>query len=465
MRVVFVCPSSTVADFMLRVARAMPHDTTLFLCMRPGTALYVCARGQPAQWVRSAEEPTPQEPIEVFLARQAPYEWARKRGSLNTPGRLRRFARAVNGASIALASALSHFDPDLIVIWNSEEHYCRVSATFARNHRATAVHLEVGFFHDTIFLDTAGVNRRSTASKLPLETMRQRRGDSHSEVSVQWRGARFMNPATPWHRILRLCERVVNRAHYLINALVQGPQVSLAGRPAWRVISDPWRLAFRQLARRFKQRPRIPDRYVLIPLQVSTDTQVLVNSLDFPDLVSFVRFCLRWIPKELGIVVTPHPAEPIAPFHRVIQAEARHRPGALWVDWVSTAELLTGCTALVTLNSAVGLEALSRMIPTFVLAEAMYRRTGLGVAIGLADGTRFHSLLRDTQTAKPDRDCLDALMHYLTSELHVPGNVRALVPEHAQRIADKLRQLHLRTLNDKMAVAQTPNHSQSEIPH
>ncbi len=100
-----------------------------------------------------------------------------------------------------------------------------------------------------------------------------------------------------------------------------------------------------------KGRVGIKDNYVFFPMQVSTDTQIKLNS----DIDNLKMLEILKQNEEGVIVVKPHPAEP--DFNYILDF-VNQNPDRFIISDRNTYELIKNSKKVVTINSTVGLESL-----------------------------------------------------------------------------------------------------------
>ena len=117
--------------------------------------------------------------------------------------------------------------------------------------------------------------------------------------------------------------------------------------------------------------PEMNGGYVFFPLQVSTDSQLLVNS-DIDNLNAL--YLASQIARNEGklLVVKPHPAEGDRAYVARLTL-LRSKLGFLFVD-DNTFKLIKFSSRVVTINSTVGMEAMLLDKPVTVLGRAMYEK-------------------------------------------------------------------------------------------
>lgn len=144
-----------------------------------------------------------------------------------------------------------------------------------------------------------------------------------------------------------------------------------------------WRQAGETLRARKARKPssaapaEIPHNYIFLPLQVATDTQILLNGRWVPSIREMLLAAIRQIdrlPEGWALVVKEHPS------CRVKNADVLRdfaQPRLVVSAAEDTFALVRGARGVLTLNSSVGLQSFFFDKPVCVLGEAFYRQPGL----------------------------------------------------------------------------------------
>jgi hypothetical protein len=143
---------------------------------------------------------------------------------------------------------------------------------------------------------------------------------------------------------------------------------------------------------------RLERPYLLFPLNVPDDAQLMLRAPQFVDLFSLCQQIANVLPLGLDLVLREHPGAPGMLDHGRLRAFLRRNPQARFVTGdVELADLLPGAAALVTINSTSGLEAAIADKPVLALGPAFYRHTGAVYDVDRPDdlARRIGDLLAD----------------------------------------------------------------------
>lgn len=129
-----------------------------------------------------------------------------------------------------------------------------------------------------------------------------------------------------------------------------------------------------------------------------------VLSWETPKLLDLVHFAIDATPENFAIVLRPHPVETAQNLPESLQQALVRRRA--WVSRAGSgpelALLVKECRAIITLNSAIGVEGLFAGKPVFTLAPSYYSRPGLAHAVTPSDAPRVREMIGATGRHLPD---------------------------------------------------------------
>lgn len=185
----------------------------------------------------------------------------------------------------------------------------------------------------------------------------------------------------------------------------------------------------------------LPERYIFVPFQVDSDTQILLQSPWIKDMRGFFRLLARVFKQlddpQLHLIFKEHPSsESVYPdLHR----EAGRESHIHIVNNYLTQELIKHAESVVTINSSVGIESLLFDRPVIVTGRAFYNIPGL---VMKADSeTELLDALQRVKTFRSDPLLRRNFLHYLKMDYLVPGKKFSRDEAHLQALADRIVRL------------------------
>lgn len=178
------------------------------------------------------------------------------------------------------------------------------------------------------------------------------------------------------------------------------------------------------LVRRRSKRPddtalsSLPERFIFVPFQVPSDMQILAHSPFVRDMEHFYEIVFEAaeaLPDRV-FVVKEHPS-----FALSIRNKVRPHPRILFANSNETRELIESSACVLTINSTVGLEALTLGRKVVTLGDAPYNVKGL-VQMA-ASVSEVIDRLSALDTFTPDEALRDTFIGYVFNEFLLHGDM------------------------------------------
>ncbi|MBY6187963.1 hypothetical protein KUV89_15195 [Marinobacter hydrocarbonoclasticus] len=330
--------------FFQRLSTALPDHRWQLITGRLSLLRLARQDGFPCHWLRRGAPSLPEQPkagLEQALAWRSPQHW-----------------KQLQNATWEALEALAAVDCTLL-IWNGCRTVEQTMTRFAQQRNLKVVYLELGNFPGRLFADPQGVNAQSRLASRPeiLDTL-----TDPVEAFENWRAdylARRQQPPQS-AQVTRVNQRWwLDQLGYLMGGLS-------ADEPLWKRAWRKWR-ARRQRIPASATIPTVP--FVLYPMQVSSDSQLLFNS-DVGNQQALQQASEYARSLGMTLCIKPHPAEPDPDVLPWLLAQSQAH------GWLLTSapmpQLLPHAEAVVTINSTVGLEALLLDKPLQVLGRCHY---------------------------------------------------------------------------------------------
>lgn len=297
-----------------------------------------------------------------------------------------------------------------VALWNGLGLGGQVATHFAKVHGLARLYVELGNLDSKLFIDPEGVNAASLISRQPetLDTY----GVTDAEIEA-WR-ADFIGRSRTAPKIPQAVRLLRINPWFLVDRI--GAEILRIPRPITIPLHRRLLSHLRLMRRRPTPCPPTPRDYVFLPLQVSTDTNLLLFSQY--DNQGAIEYAAR-LAGELGVnlVVKPHPAERDTRLLARL-AEICSRAGHTWTC-ANTTDLLLGARRVVTINSTVGLLALALDRPTTILGDGLYSRFTQTQAVSFV---MRHLVDMDPYgRGGPSRSALDRIVDLLQAKPHDAG--------------------------------------------
>lgn len=201
-----------------------------------------------------------------------------------------------------------------------------------------------------------------------------------------------------------------------------------------------WEIKGRQYIRKGEPSDMLPQRYLLVPLQLDRDSQVLFNSSWINSMAELFAALVRALQaaedKDLHIVFRPHPSAKSQ--HKHLQEQVAQNERLHWNASAGLQEAIDRAEAIVTINSSVGMEALLRDKKVIVLGQAFYAIEGL--CLRAANHEQLLQSINDLPHFAPDMSLAGKFVDYLETDYVVEGNWQQASAQHAKKVREKINQ-------------------------
>lgn len=218
----------------------------------------------------------------------------------------------------AIEQALDDYPDATVVIHNGFLLPHSILAAAAKKRGRKRIFLESGFFPGTIQCDTDGINYESSLPRDPN-----------------------------FYRNLR----------FPVDAMAMPDALTSRAQKIKAVTSE-----------------KLPDHYVFVPFQVPSDMQILGLSPWIKDMIQFydvVRELADAFPDK-SFVIKEHPSFPLS-----VREHVEQHPRIIFANHSETRQLIAGAEAVITINSTVGIEAITLQKKVIVLGQSYYDLEGL----------------------------------------------------------------------------------------
>ena len=254
-----------------------------------------------------------------------------------------------------------------VLVWNGSNLKVSLAAWLAQRRGLPVIFAEHGYLPGTLQLDLKGVNYDSSLTPKALSGEGRLPPDAEldaaldAEIASHRAGKPMRVASTPTPAYLHADAR---------SALLRRIGLWLRARRPWAVRDIGCKLP----------PDRLPPRFVLLPLQVRKDSQLILHSPllgnDMLRLLQRVRGAIAQIDPTLQLVVKFHPSEQLQVQRRYADLPRRFAD-VLFLREMPMHQLLPRATAVVTINSTVGFEAFLYGKPVVTLGDNFYTAPGL----------------------------------------------------------------------------------------
>jgi capsular polysaccharide export protein len=176
----------------------------------------------------------------------------------------------------------------------------------------------------------------------------------------------------------------------------------------------------------------LPDSFIFVPFQVPSDMQILALSPWIEDMAHLHGeiVALADAFPDRQFVIKEHPSFPLS-----VQERVSVHPRIHFANSGTTRELIEAADAVITVNSTVGLEALTLGQKVITLGDAHYNIDGIVLHAG--DRQQLHDAFSKLESWSPDAGRRERFIRFVYNRYLLPLNREAPGPEAAKLIEDR----------------------------
>lgn len=275
---------------------------------------------------------------------------------------------------------------------------------------------EHGYFPKTIQMNRQGVNSRAEYADLPLDEIMEFSYVQNTFDPVE--GFEFINIRYP--KITRYYYRMTDSGY-----------MSFMHKYLQRKIRQ--QRAKRRFERLEDTVPGISlkDTYVFWPLQVNSDTQIVLNSPYNSMYEALEKVLPELVKAGYKVILKEHPLE-VEP---VIYTEFADNENVFLLAKYDINTLTDNAAFVVNINSSVGMQAIARHAKVLLLGDAFYWSAPNCVQAQLRDIPAAVKKLRDMKLSEPD---IDEYIRNFKENIFIPGHFYTPDTALLERIRNRL---------------------------
>jgi hypothetical protein len=294
------------------------------------------------------------------------------------------------------------FSPSAVVYITAESVMGEAMIEVAEENGVPAIGLQTFFRRDAVLVHSAGLNWWKVLRDMPLSDADAEGIESESDATgIPLFGQHV--PSLPSDYRARVWVSRIERA--VRSAFGTGYQRNTEGLfGLWtrrggcgsHLLDSTW--------------PRVPEFFSIAPVLVALHRPILPYGE--PDWLDLIRFALASTPPEIPLVFRPHPDEASHPLPRDLVVQLRQR--GIFVSrkdiGLSLPRLVESSRLVMTLNSAVGFQALMNGIPSVAITSSYYTRDGLALYVSPKNPTLLYDLFQQNALPRPDPRLVNVFM-------------------------------------------------------
>lgn len=323
----------------------------------------------------------------------------------------RAVARAYQELKEFIEDEIERFAPDLVIYGQMGYAVCRLLDEVAKGRGIPRMGLETCFVSDHYLVQSQGSDWQTYLQAIALSDLDLNKtsdGDAVSRMKL---------------RTIKKGISAPRRFYFWIKHAERLGR-TFSGGVSFETLPD---LSSRMVSKMI-ERKWFPNHRTLDSIEMVRSGCVLVVlhqpllSWDQPTWTDLITFALEATPPDIPIVIRPHPGEKAKSVPKNLESVLKSRTVYISrTQGPNLKELFQHCRAMITLNSALGVEGLLSEIPVFTLGPAYYSREGMAKAVKLSDSAYVRELLEgDGAFFRPNKTEVSLFVEWLMNEWMCP---------------------------------------------
>ena len=193
------------------------------------------------------------------------------------------------------------------------------------------------------------------------------------------------------------------------------------------------------LGKRIESTLELPEKYIFIPFQTNFDTQVVYHGRwlkNMEQLFNVMNKLSQLL--EIHFILKEHPSERQMDYTHLHQ-KAKRNPYIDFANTINTQELIQKSSAIITINSSVGLESLLFNKKVIVLGEAFYDIEGITKSANNEE--QLKEILSTVESWEVDEEMTKKFLSYLLNDYLIHGNWKTPDTQHFQELEQRFKSI------------------------
>ncbi|WP_181833173.1 hypothetical protein [Bacillus taeanensis] len=190
----------------------------------------------------------------------------------------------------------------------------------------------------------------------------------------------------------------------------------------------------------------LEEEYIFLPFQVSRDTQIFYNSPHIQTMEQLLETVLAAVKhlnetenRNIRIIVKEHPEDMARNNYKQLKKAYQNSKDVVFIQKYNIHTLIEKALAVITVNSTVGIEALSKHKKVITLGNAFYNING--IVTHCKHPEKLGETLVSALKEKINKKRIDQFLYYLRFEYQIEGTINSPSRVTAKNVADRLETL------------------------
>ncbi|WP_332695104.1 hypothetical protein [Halalkalibacter lacteus] len=186
-----------------------------------------------------------------------------------------------------------------------------------------------------------------------------------------------------------------------------------------------------------------PAEYVFVPFQVARDSQIFYNSPNVKTMEMLLKVTVQAVKsvnekenRNIKVIIKEHPEDMSRNSYHDLKQAYKQDETVLFVKKFNVHKLIKHATAVITINSTVGIEALAHHKRVITLGNSLYNIEGITSKcdqLDQLDEVLLQSLQKPVNTSR-----IDKFLYYLRFKYQVEGTINFPNKATAKNVVDRM---------------------------
>jgi capsule polysaccharide modification protein KpsS len=188
---------------------------------------------------------------------------------------------------------------------------------------------------------------------------------------------------------------------------------------------------------------QLPVEYIFLPFQVSRDTQIFYNSPNISTMEELLDYTYNAVTsfnkknkRNLKIIVKEHPEDMSRNNYKLLKERYKEKNEVLFVQKYDINNLINNALTVITINSTVGIEAITKFKPVISLGEALYNIDG--IALNCKNPKKLEEYIHKAIHSNVNFVRIKKFIYYLRFQYQIEGSINIVDQQTAINVAKRI---------------------------
>ena len=315
---------------------------------------------------------------------------------------------------------ISSKEIDVVILYNGGSVIEQLMLYICRKNGIETFFLEEGYFRPyTITVDKKGINYDSSIPRDRDFYEKIKVLDFEKKIGIfGLKDISFKNMESE-NKFNKIGRKVLNTLGFFLNFKNEHKMNTIRGY----LVQEYNVLKFKKMK---NENIILPKNYIFVPFQVHSDTQILFNSAQIKSMEKLVEVIIRELDKynknskeKLAVIFKEHPKDIGRINYKKLYKNYENKKEVIFLKKYDMNKLIKNSQIVITINSTVGIEALSQYKKVITLGKAFYNIEG--IVEECVNFEKLNKLIDKNIGLEVNKDLIDKFLNYLRFKYNIEG--------------------------------------------